>query len=157
MHRKIVVPLVAILVLGAGAAGAAPGKHHGAKAVEAGDAPAYGRDLISVTANGRHGTPASATCVVWANAEGLGVGPEQLNGLHGISFNINPKPLPGEIDSKATTTADGLKAVRAQTPPPPAWLTAAIEKNAAKIDAACSEEHAEPMTIAKLTARDKKG
>ena len=121
------------------------------------EAPAYLRDVISVTSNGRHGTPASATCVVWANAEGLGVGPDQLNGFHGVSFNINPKPLPGEVDSKASTTTDGLKAVRAQTPPPPAWMTAAIEKNAGKIDAACSQEQVEPLVITKLTAKDKAG
>ena len=141
MHRTITISLVAAMALAAGAAGAAPRKHVSPKAAAAAEAPEYGRDLISVTSNGRTGTPASATCVVWANAEGLGVGPDQLGGLHGISFNINPKPLAAEVDVKPTTTTDGLKFVRAQTPPPPAWLTAAIEKNASKIDAACSEEH----------------
>ena len=157
MHRTISISLVSALVLTAGAATAQARRAPRMAKAAAAEAPSYGRDVISVTSNGRSGTPASATCVVWANAEGLGVGPDQLNGLHGISFNINPKPLPGEVDSKASTTADGLKAVRAQTPPPPAWLTGALEKNAGRIDAACSEEHVDPMVVVKLTARDKAG
>ena len=154
MHRTVhIAAVVALAALTAGAAGA---QGRRARTTAAAEAPSYGRDVISVTANGRHGTPASATCGVWANAEGLGVGPDQLNGLHGVGFNINPKPLTGEVDAKPSTTVDGLKFVRAQTPPPPAWLTAAIERNAAKIDAACSEEHTDPFVVAKLTAKDKR-
>jgi len=153
---KIASVITFALVAGAVAvaAEAAPRKRTAAPAAEA---PAYARDVITVSSNERHNAPPSATCVVWANAEGLGVGPEQLGGFHGISFNINPKPLAGETDQHPTTTADGLKAVRAQTPPPPAWMTAAIEKNAAKIDAACAEEHIDPLVITKLTAKDKAG
>ena len=155
MHRTVRIAAVAALATLAAGAAFAQGKR--APRAAAADAPAYARDVISVASNGRHGAPASATCVVWANAEGLGVGPEQLSGLHGLSFNINPKPLAGEVDAKPSTTADGLKSIRAQTPPPPAWLTAAIEKNAAKIDAACGEEHTDPTVIVKLTKKDKAG
>ena len=93
-------------------------------ALAAGDAAAavdsdYDRDVISVVTLVRHAAYPSATCLVWANAEGLGVGPAQLDGYHGLSFNINPQPLPNEAAKLPTTFAQGLADLKARFPKAP--------------------------------------
>jgi len=114
----------------------------------------YGRNLISVAAAGLNETSAqTADCVVWANAEGLGVGPAQLGGLHGLQMHINLKPLPGEAGP--TSFAAGLARLKAEQPGAPAWLVATIEKNRAAIEAACAEDHPEPMKVYSITAKDR--
>ena len=116
----------------------------------------YGRDLISVVTTQRHDALASANCVVWANAEGLGVGPADLEGLHGLAMAINPKPLPSETGVPATTVAAALPSLKSQFPKAPPWLFATVEKNAAAIEAACVQGHDEPFTIHKITAADRR-
>ena len=116
----------------------------------------YGRNLISVVTTQRHDALQSANCVVWANAEGLGVGPTELGGLHGLAMTINPKPLATEAGVPATTVASALPGLKAQFPKAPPWLFATLEKHAAAADAACLEDHEEPFTIHKITAADRR-
>jgi hypothetical protein len=116
--------------------------------------PDYGQDLISV-ATDQHGAVPTGNCVVWANAEGLGVGPGQLGAFHGVSMNINLKPL-GK-DGAPTPFAVGIAALRRQFPTAPDWLVKAIEKNQAAIEQACVEDHDTPVTIHKITAADERG
>lgn len=120
----------------------------------ASDAPSYGRDLISVSTYGRHATFPTATCVVWANAEGLGVGPAQLSGYHGLSLNVNVQPLPGE---SATTFAQALAQAKATYPTAPAWLVKTVEKHQAAIEAACRQDHEEPFKIYTIGKKDMAG
>jgi hypothetical protein len=116
--------------------------------------PDYGQDLISVVTEQQESTP-TGNCVVWANAEGLGVGRAQLGGYHGISMNIDLKPL-GK-DGAPTPFAAGLVALRRQFSTAPDWLAKAIEKNQPAIEKACVEDHETPVTIYKLTAADEHG
>jgi hypothetical protein len=128
-----------------------------AKKAAAAPAEDYARDQITAVANLRHAIPPSANCVVWANAEGLGVGPDQLGGLHGVSMIINPAPLPEEPAAKPVTFADGLASLKTQYPQAPAWFFAAIEKTRAAVEAACAKDVADPIKITALTKRDVKG
>jgi hypothetical protein len=113
----------------------------------------YGRNLISVATPGRHAPSAqTGACVVWINAEGLGVGPAQLDGLHGLSLTINVKPLPGEATSNL---ASGIASAKAEHPKAPAWLFTALEKHRAAIEAGCAEDHEDPVKVTSLTAKDK--
>ena len=153
--RSTLILSLACALVATGAV-AAPQKARARPAPSAAEADAYVHDAITVTANGREGVIPTDNCLVWANAEGLGVGPEQLNGFHGLNMNINPKPLPGE-SGKPTTFADGFALLKGQNPNAPAWLLAALEKNGPAIETACASPHATPMTIVKLTARDKRG
>lgn len=143
-----VVRIAAPLLLVASAAAAADRSSGGE-----GD---YGRDLISVVTTQRHDAVASANCVVWANAEGLGVGPADLGGLHGLAMAINPKPLASETGVEPSTVATALPGLKREYPKAPPWLFAALEKNAAAIEAACVQGHEEPFTIRRLTAADKR-
>lgn len=145
---KQVIALAAAVALAAGVAGAAPAR----KAAGTEIAP-YGRDLISVATPGRHGVPAAtANCLVWANAEGLGVGPAQLGGLHGLTMNINLTPLPGE---GPTSFDAGLAQLKTTYPNAPAWLVATLQKNRATIEARCAEDHPEPLKIYTIRAADR--
>ncbi|CAN5218286.1 hypothetical protein BH09PSE2_BH09PSE2_07080 [soil metagenome] len=126
------------------------------KAAAKAPAADYATDVITVVSNTRQAIPPTANCVVWANAEGLGVGPAELNGFHGVGFNINPKPLAAETNQRPTTFAEGLADMKTQFPTTPAWMTAAIVKNQAKIEAACESEQTTPYLIQKLTKADKK-
>ena len=112
----------------------------------------YGRDLISVATPGRHAIAATGDCTVWINAEGLGVGPAQLDGLHGLVMHINVAPLSGD---HATALAAGLAELKASSPKAPAWLFAALQKNQAAIERGCAEDHPDPMKVASLRAADK--
>lgn len=140
-----IVPLVGACLAGPACA-ASRGK--------AKDTPDYGQDLISVATEQHEAVP-TGNCIVWANAEGLGVGPAQLGGYHGISMNIDLKPL-GK-DGPPTSFAAGLAGLRRRSPTAPDWLVKAIEKNQAAIEKACVEDHDAPMTIQKLTAADEHG
>lgn len=143
--RQLILGLMAAALAG-GIAQAAP--------KQAAEAPAYGRDLISVATPGRHAVPAATNdCVVWANAEGLGVGPAELGGLHGVVMHLNETPLSGE---GVTSFAAGLADVKATYPTAPAWLVGALEKNKAAIQNGCAADHPEPFVIKKLTAADKR-
>jgi hypothetical protein len=115
-----------------------------------------GHDVITVVANGRHVTFLTATCTVWANAEGFGVGPATLGGYHGVVMMINLHPLPTEGPDHPTTFADGLRALKAQFPAAPGWLLNTIEKNRSGIETACAQDHAEPFKIHTITAQDKR-
>ena len=126
----------------------------GVSAAEDEAGSSYGRDLISVVTNGRHAVPATANCIVWINAEGLGVGPKQLGGQHGLAMNINPKPLTGESVVQPTGFAAGLASLRAENPKAPAWLFRALEKSRAGIEAGCAEDHATPVKVRALSRAD---
>ena len=145
--RGLIIGMSVALAMGA-AANAAPARK------AAGEAEAsYGRDLISVATPGRNASPAPTNdCLVWANAEGLGVGPAQLDGLHGVVMHLNEAPLASE---GTTTFAAGLASAKAATPGAPAWLFGAIEKNRAAIVSACAADHPEPFVVRKLTAADR--
>lgn len=114
----------------------------------------YGRDLISVTAAGRHEHFPTATCTVWANAEGLGVGRTELGGYHGLTMSLNTQPLPGE---SATTFAAAMADLKAKFPTAPAWLVKTIEKNKAAIEGACLQEHLTPYQVHAITKQDRDG
>lgn len=146
--RKGIFGLILAAALAGGLAQAAPAKK------AAGDAPGYGVDLISVATPGRQASPApSNDCIIWANAEGLGVGPAQLGGLHGLTMHLNEAPLASE---SATPFAAGLAELKATYPGAPAWLVGALEKNKTAIQAACAADHPEPFVIRKLTAADRR-
>ena len=141
------------LVIGLAAAAMAVTAASAAPAKKTGEAIApYGRDLISVATPGRHANAPTNDCLVWANAEGLGVGPAQLGGLHGIAMHVNEQPLPGE---GVTSFAAALAGLKTEYPNAPAWLVAAIEKNRAAIQARCAEDHPEPVKVYTLRAADR--
>ena len=146
--RRLILGLLAPLALVAAApTSAAPKKAAGHAE---GD---YGRNLISVATPGRASQFApTGDCIVWVNAEGLGVGPAQLGGLHGVVLHINEKPLPGETP---TSLADAMAGVKASYPTAPAWLLATVEKHAPAIRAACAQDHPEPFKVHSITAADK--
>ncbi len=116
----------------------------------------YATNVITVVSNTRQAIPPTANCTVWANAEGLGVGPAELGGFHGVGFNINLKPLPSETNPRPSTFAEGMADMKTRFPTTPAWLTEAIAKNQSKIEAACADEQITPFVIQKLTKADKK-
>ena len=145
MLRKFGVTLAIIA-----AAGVAVASTAGAKPED----DDIGRDLISIATPGRHATIAkTADCIVWANAEGLGVGPAQLGGLHGIVMHINPRPLPE--DGAPVSFAAGLARLKAEHPTAPAWMVALLQKNQAVIEARCAEDHPDPLKIYSIKARDR--
>lgn len=113
----------------------------------------YGRDLISVV-TGLHEPVPTGNCVVWANAEGFGVGPDQLGGLHGLTMNINVKPLPKD-SLQPTSFESGMAALRSSFPTAPAWLVKTLEKNRAAVEAACAQDHETPFKVYSITGRDK--
>lgn len=126
---------------------------------QAAPAPAsdYDRDVITVVTLARHTAYPSATCMVWANAEGLGVGPAQLNGYHGVTFNINLTPMPNEAAKVPTTFAMGMTAMKAQFPTTPAWMVSALEKHRPQIEAACAKDQPTPFKVYNLTKKDQAG
>ena len=134
----------------AGPADARPGKGGGDAAQ-----PEYGQDVISVV-TGQHEAVPTGNCIVWANAEGLGVGRQQLGGYHGVAMNLNIKPM-GKDPATPTTFASGLAEMKARFPTAPQWLLKTIEKNQPAIEAACAEDHETPFTIHKITAADQHG
>jgi hypothetical protein len=117
------------------------------------DAP-YQKNLISVATVSRHGAFATANCLVWVNAEGLGVGPAQLGGFHGLSMNINPKPLPGEAVQQPTTFETGLADMKTRFPTAPGWLLNTVQKTRAAIEAGCAGDHEAPFKIYTITSKD---
>ncbi len=143
----LTLAIAATLTVGVSSASAA-----GAKAA-AEPAPEYGRDLISVV-NGRQHAPPTGNCIVWANAEGLGVGPAQLNGMHGVSMNINVKPAPND-SVPPTSFESGVSALKAAYPTAPAWILDALQKHRAAIEAACGADHATPFKVYAITAADR--
>ena len=114
----------------------------------------YDQNLISVATIGRHSSFPTANCIVWANAEGFGVGPAQLGGYHGLTMNINPKPMAAET-AKPTTFEAGLADMKAKFPTAPAWLVATVEKNRAAIEAGCAGDHETPFKVHTITAKDR--
>ena len=112
--------------------------------------PDFAVNAVTVATPGRDDTPPSTVCVVWADAEGLGVGPAQLNDLHGLSLTLNLAPTGG------TTLEQALVAGKANYPGAPDWLFAAVRGRAGDIAKACAATHAEPMLITKLTASDRR-
>lgn len=113
------------------------------------------RDVISVAVAGRHGSPATGNCLVWASAEGLGVGPNELGGYHGVNMNINLAPLPNE-NPKGTSFELGIKSLAAEYPTTPAWLLNTIQKNHTAIEAACRVDRLEPFVVYSITEKDKR-
>lgn len=147
-HKTLIWALFAAAgVLAATGASSAPRK-------SAADDSAMARDLISVSAANRHAQFPSASCIVWADAEGLGVGPSQLNGYHGLSMTINTHPLRSE---SVTTFAAGIAELKAQSPKAPAWVIRTIEKSQSAIEAECLQEHLSPYKIRAITKRDRDG
>jgi hypothetical protein len=112
-----------------------------------------GRNLISVVTSSRHMPVPTARCLVWADAEDLGVGPTQLGGMHGLTMYIEPKPLPSE-SAQPTTFAAGLATMKAQYPQAPAWLVKTLQKNQSKIEAACEKDHDMPFKVYGITKKD---
>ena len=112
--------------------------------------PEFAVNAVTVATPGRDDTPPSTLCVVWADAEGLGVGPAQLNDLHGLSLTLNPAPTGG------TTLEQALAAAKATYQNAPDWLFAAVRSRASDIAKACDVAHAEPVLITKLTASDRR-
>ena len=145
------LPLCMLSLVGLSLSGSA----FAAEREKAKEAPAYGQDLISVATEQYEANP-TGNCIVWANAEGLNVGPAQLGGYHGISMNIDLKPL-GKDAAQPATVAMGLAAVRRQYPTAPDWLVKTIEKNQPAIEKACVEDHDTPVTIYKITKADEHG
>ena len=125
-------------------------------AAVAGDTP-YDKNLISVATISRHSHFPSANCLVWANAEDLGVGPAQLGGLHGLTMNINLQPLANEAPVKPTTFEAGFAAMKSEFPTAPAWLLKTIQQNRAAIEKACAQDHETPFTVYTITSRDAHG
>jgi hypothetical protein len=123
-------------------------------AAETNAEPGYARDVISVVTLGRHSAFPTATCLVWANAESHGVGPQQLHGFHGLNLQINLHPLPNELGQHPTTFADGMAALKGQFPDAPAWILSALERNRPKIEAACDQDHPQPYVVYKVTRRE---
>jgi hypothetical protein len=138
--------LVLGLVLGAS------GAHAAAK--DAKDAVPYGQNLISVVTH-RHTDFPTGSCDVWANAEGLGVGPAQLGGYHGLTMSIDLKPM-AKDSPEPVTFAKGLAAMKARFPTAPDWLVQTLQKNQAAIEAACAQDHDTPYVVHKIAAADKK-
>lgn len=129
----------------------------GAQAAPAPAASDYDRDAITVVTLVRHAAYPSATCMVWENAEGLGVGPAQLNGYHGVTFNINLTPMPNEAAKQPTTFAQGLAAMKAQFPTTPAWMVSTLQKHQAQIEAACAKDQPTPFKVYSLSKKDQAG
>lgn len=149
--RKLILGLAAPLALLAGTAAMAKAPTAKPSAAKTSD---YGHDLISVATPGRQAPIAqTADCTVWANAEGLGVGPAQLGGMHGLTMHINLAPMAGDT---ATSFEAGMASLKASSPGAPAWLIAAIEKNRAAIETACKGDHPDPVKIYGLTAKDRR-
>jgi hypothetical protein len=117
----------------------------------------YDRNVISVVTLARHSAYPSATCMVWENAEDLGVGPAQLNGFHGVTLNINLTPMANEAAKIPTSFANGLAGMKAQFPTTPAWMVRALEKNRPAIEAACDKDQPTPFIVYKLTKKDQAG
>ena len=152
MHpTQLIACLAGVSILASGSAVAAP-----RKAAARAPAADYATDVITAVSNTRNAIPPSANCTIWANAEGLGVGPAQLNGFHGVSFNINLKPLASETNQRPSTFAEGLADLKTSFPTAPAWLVAAITADQAKIEAACAQEQVTPVVIRKLKKADVK-
>ncbi|THD61534.1 hypothetical protein [Phenylobacterium sp.] len=154
MQKHRIVLWAACAVAGLTTPLAAPLAAMGAPAAKSGDDAEYGRDLISVSAANRHAQFPTATCTVWVNAEGLGVGPDVLGGYHGLTMTLNPHPLPGEV---ATPFAAGLADMKAHFPKAPPWMVAAVEKSQPAIEAACAQDHLTPFKIRALTKQDRGG
>lgn len=112
--------------------------------------PEFAVNAVTVATPGRDDTPPSTLCVVWADAEGLGVGPAQLNDLHGLSLTLNLAPTGG------TTLEQALAAAKATYPSVPDWLLVAVRSRAGDIAKACAATHAEPVLVTKLTASDRR-
>jgi len=117
--------------------------------------PEYAQNLISVV-TGQHEAVPTGNCVVWANAEGFGVGRQQLGGYHGVTMNLNVKPMGKDLPTP-TTFASGLAEMKFRFPTAPGWLVKTIEKNRPAIEAACAEDHETPFVIHKITAADQHG
>lgn len=110
----------------------------------------YGRDQITVASADRHNIYfAGGDCVVWENAEGLGV---KFGDLHGLSMDFNPHPIPGEQVVRFETA---MALLHRAYPDTPAWMFATLEKNRTAIEAACATDHPIPVRIYTLTERDK--
>ena len=112
--------------------------------------PEFAVNAVTVATPGRDGTPPSTVCVVWADAEGLGVGPAQLNDLHGLSLTLNLAPTGG------TTLEQALTAAKATYPNIPDWLFGAVRRRAGDIAKACAATHAEPVLVTRLTPSDRR-
>ena len=139
--------LVLAATLG-GAVHAAP-REQAAKADAASD---YARDQITVSTEGRSRTlNPTATCLVWANAEGLGVGPAELGGMHGVSFTLVANPFPGE---SAKPFAQGLAEAKAAYPKAPDWLMRTLASQQAAIETGCGGDHPDPVSIHRITRAD---
>lgn len=146
---------VAALVLAAALGGAAQGAttHRAAtKAEAAAPASDYARDQIVVSTEGRsRAIDPTATCLVWVNAEDLGVGPAELGGLHGVSLTLLVKPLAGE---SAKPFAEGLAEAKAAFPKAPDWLMRTLAAQQPAIEAGCGEDHPDPFTVHRVTRAD---
>lgn len=135
---------MALLLLGGSAQARQP--HAGAAA---GDAPEYAVDAITVATPGRDATPPSTLCIVWADAESLGVGPAQLGGLHGLSLTL-------DLSGPSGTTLDqALAAAKTAFPSAPEWLLSAVRAQGGPIARACGGAHADPVLITKLTSKSR--
>ena len=149
MPRALVTALLLVTAI-TGAAHGAPKPKAAAKAdVASSD---YARDQISVSTEGRsRAADPTATCLVWANAEGFGVGPAQLGGLHGVTLTILVRPLTGETPK---TLTQGLVEAKVAYPTAPEWLLRTLAANQAAIETACGEDHPEPFTVHRIDRGD---
>jgi hypothetical protein len=152
MRRQLMgaLTLAAILVTAAAARGAPPSGEKVDPTTE------YTHDAITVATPGRHTSIPTATCLVWANAEGLGMGPAELDGMHGVSMLINPHPMAGDT-GVPTPFAAGLAEMKSRFPKAPAWIWTTIEKNRDAIEVACGQDHEAPVKVHAITAQDRRG
>ena len=151
MLRASAAALVLVAALSGVAGGAAASKAV-AKPDAAPGALDYAHDQITVSTEGRsRPLDPTATCLVWADAEGLNVGPDQLGGLHGVSLTLVVRPLPGEGPK---TFAQGLAEAKAAYPKAPDWLMKTLAAHQAAIETACGDDHPDPFTVHRITRAD---
>jgi hypothetical protein len=154
MRKSLIIACAVAPVLMAAslACGATKSVHPGRGAAQS----EYGRNVITVATPGRHGPSPTANCIVWANAEDLGVGPAELGGYHGVMMNIDLQPLANE-GAQPTSFAAGFTELKSAFPKTPPWLLNTIEKNRSGIEAACAQDHEAPFKVYTITQRDRGG
>ena len=147
--RRVSVMAVVLLAVASGARATEP---HSPSIRTDTSAFDYAQDQIVVSTEGRSRLQnPTATCLVWANAEGFGVGPAQLGGLHGVTLTLVVHPLAGETPR---TFAQALSAAKVSYPGAPDWLMRTLAANQPGIEAACGEDHAEPYAVHRITRAD---
>lgn len=152
MRRASAAALVLVAALTGAAEGETPRRAPAKADAAASGGSDYARDQITVSTEGRsRPLLPTATCLVWTNAEGLGVGPAQLGGLHGVTLTLVVRPLPGESPK---TFVQGLAEAKSAYPNAPDWLMRTLAARQAAIETACGEDHPDPFRVYGITRAD---